>query len=177
MKWRKIFSMAGIAALVCMFAISAQAKTFVYCSEGSPEGFTPALYTSGTTFDATAKTVYDQLAEFERGSTKVIPGLATSWDISPDGKTYTFHLRKGVEFHTTPYFTPTRQFNADDVIFSFMRQLDKNHPYHKISGGSYEYFSGMSMGKLIKSIEKKDDYTVVFHLSNPEAPFIANMAK
>ncbi len=176
MKWRKIFSTAGIAALVCMFAISAQAKTFVYCSEGSPEGFTPALYTSGTTFDATAKTVYDQLAEFERGSTKVIPGLATSWDISPDGKTYTFHLRKGVEFHTTAYFTPTRQFNADDVIFSFMRQLDKNHPYHKISGGSYEYFSGMSMGKLIKSIEKKDDYTVVFHLNNPEAPFIANMA-
>lgn len=151
-------------------------KTFVYCSEGSPEGFTPALYTSGTTFDATAKTVYDQLAMFERGETKVIPGLATSWDVSEDGKTYTFHLRKGVDFHTTPFFTPTRQFNADDVIFSFMRQYDKEHPYHKISGGSYEYFSGMSMPDLIKSIEKVDDYTVVFNLNKPESPFIANMA-
>jgi dipeptide transport system substrate-binding protein len=176
MKWRKFLSVASFAVIFCMLAVSAQAKTFVYCSEGSPEGFTPALYTSGTTFDATAKTIYDQLAMFERGGTKVIPGLATSWDVSADGKVYTFHLRKGVDFHTTPYFKPTRQFNADDVIFSFMRQFDKNHPYHKISGGSYEYFTGMSMNKLIKSIVKKDDYTVVFTLNKPESPFIANMA-
>jgi len=176
MKWRNFLSVATFAALFCMLAVSVQAKTFVYCSEGSPEGFTPALYTSGTTFDATAKTVYDQLAMFERGDTKVVPGLATSWDVSEDGKIYTFHLRKGVEFHTTSFFTPTRQFNADDVIFSFMRQFDENHPYNKISGGSYEYFTGMSMGSLIKSIEKKDDYTVVFTLNKPESPFIANLA-
>ena len=178
MKWRKLLSVAGIAVLFCMLAVSVQAKekTLVYCSEGSPEGFTPALYTAGTTFDATANTIYDQLAKFERGETKVIPGLAESWDISEDGKTYTFHLRKGVKFHTTPYFKPTRDFNADDVIFSFMRQFDKNHPYNKVSGGSYEYFEGMSMGSLIKSIEKKDDFTVVFNLNNPEAPFIANLA-
>lgn len=176
MKWRKFLSVVSFAALFCMLAVSVQAKTFVYCSEGSPEGFTPSLYTSGTTFDATVKTVYDQLAMFERGDTKVVPGLATSWDVSEDGKTYTFHLRKGVDFHTTSFFTPTRQFNADDVIFSFMRQFDKNHPYNKISGGSYEYFTGMSMGSLIKSIEKKDDYTVVFTLNKPESPFIANLA-
>ncbi len=176
MKWRKLLSITGIAALFCMLAVSAQAKTFVYCSEASPEGFTPALYTTGTTFDATSNTIYDQLAKFERGETKVVPGLATSWDVSGDGKTYTFHLRKGVKFHTTPYFKPTRDFNADDVLFSFNRQLDKNHPYNKVSGGSYEYFDGMGMGSLIKSIEKKDDLTVVFNLNNPEAPFIANLA-
>ena len=178
MKRRKLLSIAGIAVFFCMLAVSVQAKekTLVYCSEGSPEGFTPALYTAGTTFDATANTIYDQLAKFERGETKVIPGLAESWDISEDGKTYTFHLRKGVKFHTTPYFTPTRDFSADDVLFSFNRQFDKNHPYNKVSGGSYEYFEGMNMGSLIKSIEKKDDYTVVFNLNNPEAPFIANLA-
>ena len=121
MKRRKLLSIAVMAVLFCMLAVSVHAKekTLVYCSEGSPEGFTPALYTSGTTFDATANTIYDQLAKFERGETKVIPGLAESWDISEDGKTYTFHLRKGVKFHTTPYFTPTRDFNADDVLFSF----------------------------------------------------------
>jgi dipeptide transport system substrate-binding protein len=176
MKWRKILSVTSVAVIFCMIAVSAQAKTFVYCSEGSPEGFTPALYTSGTTFDASAKNVFDRLAMFERGTTKIIPGLATSWDVSADGTVYTFHLRKGVDFHTTSFFTPTRQFNADDVIFSFMRQYDKNHPYHKVSGGSYEYFTGMGMPDLIKSIEKKDDYTVVFTLNKPEAPFIANMA-
>ncbi|MCD4721332.1 MAG: ABC transporter substrate-binding protein, partial [Desulfobacula sp.] len=176
MKWHKFLSLAGVAVLFCMFAVSVQAKTFVYCSEGSPEGFTPALYTSGTTFDASSRQIYDKLSMFERGETKIVPGLATSWDVSADGKTYTFHLRKGVDFHTTSFFTPTRQFNADDVLFSFDRQRLKSHPYHKISGGSYEYFSGMSMGSLISNIEKKDDYTVIFHLTRPESPFIANMA-
>ncbi len=172
----KFLSIISITMVFCSLAVSAQAKTFVYCSEGSPEGFTPSLYTSGTTLDATQNTIYDQLTKFERGGTKVIPGLAESWKVSSDGKIYTFKLRKGVEFQTTPYFKPTRQFNADDVIFSFMRQFDKKHPYHKISGGDYEYFNGMSMPKLIKSIEKKDDYTVVFTLNQPEAPFIANLA-
>ena len=176
MKCHKFLSAACFAVLFCMIAVSVQAKTFVYCSEGSPEGFTPALYTSGTTFDASSRQIFDKLVMFERGETKIVPGLATTWDISADGKIYTFHLRKGVDFHTTKFFKPTRQFNADDVIFSFMRQYDKNHPYNKISGGSYEYFEGMGMGTLIKSIVKKDDYTVVFNLTKPESPFIANMA-
>ncbi|UJF19383.1 ABC transporter substrate-binding protein [Vibrio sp. SS-MA-C1-2] len=152
------------------------AKTLVYCSEGSPEGFNPALYTAGTTFDASSRQVFNRLAQFKRGSTEIVPGLATSWDISEDGKTYTFHLREGVSFHTTKNFKPTRDFNADDVIFTFMRQKDASNPYHKVSGGSYEYFAGMEMDKIIESIEKTDDHTVVFHLSRPEAPFIANIA-
>ncbi|MCK5313437.1 MAG: ABC transporter substrate-binding protein, partial [Desulfobacteraceae bacterium] len=81
MKSCKILTIAAIAALFCMLAVSVQAKTFVYCSEGSPEGFTPALYTSGTTFDASSRQIYDKLSMFERGGTKIVPGLATSWDV------------------------------------------------------------------------------------------------
>ncbi len=73
----------------------------------------------------------------QAGSTEIIPGLAQSWDVSEDGKTYTFHLRKGVKFHSSKLFKPTRDFNADDVLFSFLRQKDANHPYHKVSNGSY----------------------------------------
>ena len=163
-------------ALAVVLSATAQAKTLVYCSEGSPEGFTPALYTAGTTFDASSHTVFNKLVEFERGSTNVIPGLAESWDVSEDGLEYTFHLRKGVKFHTTADFTPSRDFDADDVIFSFMRQKDPNHPYNKVSGGTYEYFGGMSMDSLIKEIVKVDDYTVKFVLGQVEAPFIANLA-
>ncbi|SFO80818.1 dipeptide transport system substrate-binding protein [Cohaesibacter marisflavi] len=163
-------------ALAAVLSTTAQAKTLVYCSEGSPEGFTPALYTAGTTFDASSHTIYNKLVEFERGSTNVVPGLAESWDVSEDGLEYTFHLRKGVKFHTTKDFTPSRDFNADDVIFSFMRQKDPNHPYNKVSGGTYEYFGGMSMDSLIKDIVKVDDNTVKFVLNQVEAPFIANMA-
>ena len=170
-----VFSLVLALAFV-LAAVAVQAKTLVYCSEGSPEGFTPIHYTAGTTFDASSKNVFDRLVLFERGTTKIIPGLAESWDVSEDGKTYTFHLRKGVDFHATPYFTPTRQFNADDVLFSFNRASDVNHPYHKVSGASYEYYEAMGMGDLIASLTKKDDHTVVFELTKPEAPFIANLA-
>ncbi|RCK22600.1 ABC transporter substrate-binding protein [Thalassospira lucentensis] len=168
---------AGLLAATALAApTAASAKTLVYCSEGSPEGFNPSLYTAGTTFDASSRQVFNRLVQFKRGTTTIVPGLATSWDVSADGQEYTFNLRKGVKFHTTDAFTPTRDFNADDVIFTFMRQFDKNHPYHGVSGGSYEYFNGMSMPDLIKDIVKVDDYTVKFVLNRPEAPFIANMA-
>tara|TARA_R110000764_G_scaffold16019_3_gene45118 strand:- start:2303 stop:3817 length:1515 start_codon:yes stop_codon:yes gene_type:complete len=148
----------------------------VYCSEGSPEGFNPQLYTSGTTFDASSRQIFNRLVQFKRGTTTIVPGLATSWDVSADGTEYTFKLREGVKWHTTNDFTPSRDFNADDVIFSFMRQLDKDHAYNGVSGGSYEYFNSMSMGDLVKDVVKVDDYTVKFILNRPEAPFIANMA-
>ncbi|MGU9961684.1 MAG: ABC transporter substrate-binding protein [Candidatus Puniceispirillales bacterium WSBS_2018_MAG_OTU23] len=164
------------AAAMAMTASAASAQTLVYCSEGSPEGFDPALFTAGTTFDASSHPIYNQLVEFKVGTTEVLPGLAKSYDVSSDGLTVTFRLRKGVKFHANARFTPTRNFNADDVIFTFDRQENKNNPYNGVSGGTWEYYSGMSMPDLIKSIEKTDDYTVVFNLNRPEAPFIANMA-
>ncbi|SPH18471.1 Periplasmic dipeptide transport protein [Defluviimonas aquaemixtae] len=164
------------AVLVALLGSAASAKTLVYCSEGSPEGFDPALYTSGTTFDASEHTIFDKLVLFETGTTNVIPGLAESWEASDDGLEYTFTLRQGVKFHSNDQFTPTRDFNADDVIFSFERQRLDDHPYNQISGGTWEYFDGMSMPDLIKSIEKIDDYTVKFVLNRPEAPMISNLA-
>jgi dipeptide transport system substrate-binding protein len=140
------------------FSGVAEAKTLVFCSEGSPEGFDPALYTSSTTFDVTSRAVYDQLVEFERGTTKIIPGLAESWTTSDDGLTYTFKLRKGVKFHTIEGFTPTRDFNADDVVFSFMRQKDEKSPWHKYTAGaSWEYFNSMSMPDLIQKAKIVSD--------------------
>ncbi|MBJ3778378.1 ABC transporter substrate-binding protein [Acuticoccus mangrovi] len=164
-------------AIACLLSGGAYAQTLVYCSEGSPEGFDPAPYTAGTTFDASSKPIYNRLVEFKRGTSEVQPGLAESWEVSDDGTEYTFHLREGVPFHTTSYFTPTRDFNADDVIFTFDRQRIEDSPWYEYTPGiSWEYFNGMSMPDLIKSIDKVDDYTVKFVLNRPEAPFIANMA-
>jgi dipeptide transport system substrate-binding protein len=163
-------------ALAAALTTQVQAKTLVFCSEGSPEGFTPALYTAGTTFDASSRQVYNRLVEFERGTTNLEPALAESWDISDDGLEYTFNLRQGVKFHTTQSFTPTRDFNADDVIFSFERQWKTEHPYNAISGGSYEYFVSVGMPELLKAIEKVDDHTVKFVLNEPAAPFLATLA-
>ena len=176
MKRTRLF-LAAMLASTMLAAGSASAKTLIYCSEGSPEGFDPAPYTAGTTFNASSRPLYNRLVEFERGTTNIIPGLAESWEVSEDSLTYTFKLRQGVKVHTTDFFTPTRDFNADDVIFTFERQLKKDHPWNQYTAGiAWEYFDGMDMPALIKSIEKVDDYTVKFNLTRPEAPMIANLA-
>ncbi|HXE49405.1 MAG TPA: ABC transporter substrate-binding protein, partial [Ramlibacter sp.] len=109
-KHRKHFA---IAALALAAAAGVGAKTLVFCSEGSPENFYPGVNTTGTSFDGN-EPIYNRIVEFERGGTKVVPGLAEKWDISADGKVYTFYLRKGVKWHNQRAFKPTRDFNADD---------------------------------------------------------------
>ena len=163
------------AAAAALMAGGAQAKTLVYCSEGSPEGFNPAVYTAGTTFDASSHALFNRLVEFTPGTTEIAPALAESWEVSDDGLAYTFHLRAGVKFHTTANFTPTRDFNADDVLYSFNRQFKADHPDHGLSGGNYEYFNAMSMPDLLNEVVKVDDLTVKFVLNRPEAPMISNL--
>ena len=159
--------------LMCAFA---QAKTLVFCSEGSPEGFNPIFYTTKTTFDASSRTIYNRLVEFERGTLNIQPALAESWDVSADGRVYNFYLRKGVKFHTTEDYSPSREFNADDVVFSFKRQLDVDHPFYKVSGGNYTYFEAMGMPALLKDVVRSSEYSVKFILNRPAAPFLANLA-
>src|SRR5437899_12332720 len=108
---------ALIAGLLLSSSTALAKGTLVYCSEGSPEGFQPQFFTTGTTFDAVSVPMFNRLVEFETGTTNIVPGLAESWTASPDGKVYTFTLRKGVKFHSNANFKPTRDFNANDVLF------------------------------------------------------------
>lgn len=155
---------------------AAKGKTLVYCSEGSPAGFDPALYTTGTDFDASSETIYDTLTLFERGGTNLKPGLAEKWEVSADGKTYTFNLRKGVKFHTTDYFKPTREFNADDVVFTFKRLTDKNLPFNKSFPAEFPYATDMGLPDNLISVEKVDDHTVKMTLKDVDAAFAQNLA-
>jgi len=153
----------------------AQAKTLVFCSEGSPENFYPAVNTTGTSFDANSQ-IYSRIVDFERGTTKVVPGLAERWDISSDGTVYTFYLRKGVKCHSNANFKPTRDMNADDIIFAIERQWKEDHPYFAVTSKNHSYFNDMGMPKLLKSVEKVDDSTIKVTLNTPEAPFLSNLA-
>ena len=157
-------------------ATPAAAKTLVFCSEGSPENFYPAVNTTGTSFDG-SEPIYNRIVEFERGGTKVVPGLAEKWTISDDGTVYTFNLRRGVKWHSTSRsFKPTRDFNADDVLFSIDRQWKEDNPYFKVTSPNHSYFGDMGMPKLLKSVEKVDEYTIKITLNEPEAPFLADLA-
>ncbi len=163
------------ATMLATLAATAQAKTLVYCSEGSPENFSPMLNTTGTTFDANAP-IYNTLVQFKRGTTEIEPGLAEKWEVSADGKTYTFHLRQNAQWQSNKNFKPSRGVTADDVIFSFERQWKDNHPFHAVNGGAYSYFGDMAFPKLLAAIDKVDDHTVKFTLTKPNAPFLADLA-
>jgi dipeptide transport system substrate-binding protein len=164
----------GLSGIVGLSG-AAQAKTLVYCSEGSPENFSPMLNTTGTTFDAN-KPIYDTLIQFKPGTTELEPGLAQSWDTSPDGTVITLHLRHNAKWQSNKAFKPTRGLTADDVLFTFERQWKDTNPYHKISGGGYDYFSDMDFPKLLAAIDKVDDYTVKITLTRPNTPFLSDLA-
>lgn len=167
---------AALAAVILGAASNLAAKPLVVCTEASPEGFDIVQYTTAVTADASAEAIFNRLVDFKPGTTDIQPALATSWEISPDGLVYTFHLREGVKFHTTDYFTPTRDFNADDVLWSFNRQLRPDHPWHDKTSVGYPYFESMAFKDLLKSVEKTDDHTVVITLTRPEAPFLRDLA-
>ncbi len=111
--------------------------------------------------------ITEGLVRFKTGSAEIDPCLATSWIISPDGLTYTFKLRQDVKFHDG---TP---LDADAALFSFQRQMDKNHSAH-FKGGTFAYWSAMY--SMIESVKAPDAGTLEFLLKDPHAPFLANLA-
>ncbi len=152
---------------------AAMAQSLAVCTEASPDGFDVVQYNSLVTTNASADLIFNGLVAFDEATRKVVPALATSWEVSADGRTYTFHLRPKVQFQTTNYFKPTRTFNADDVLFTFERMLNPQHPWHKVTGPSgFPHAQAMQLPTLVKAIQKIDANTVRFVLNEPNATFL-----
>jgi peptide/nickel transport system substrate-binding protein len=109
--------------------------------------------------------IYEGLVRYAPGTLEVEPALAESWEISEDGTVYTFQLRDGVTFHDG---TP---FDAEAVKFNFDRMLDEEHPLHGTGPFPLSFFFG-----AIEETEVVDELTVRFHLDEPYAPFLSNLA-
>ena len=111
--------------------------------------------------------VMEGLVSLKPGSTsEVVPALAEKWDLSADGKTYTFHLRQGVKFHDGT------DFNADAVVFNYERW--KNFPTEL---QDYTYYAGAVFGGYgdtsnVASIVAKDANTVDITLKAPNSSFL-----
>ena len=148
------------------------AATLTVCTEASPEGFDVVQYNSLTTTNASADVLMNRLVDFDAQTGKLVPGLAQSWSVSPDGLVYDFKLRPGVKFHTTKYFTPSREMNAEDVRFSFERMLDPANPWHKVAQSGFPHAQSLQLPALVKKIETPDPLTVRFTLSHPDSTFL-----
>lgn len=151
-----------------------QKKVLIVCTESTPDGFDVVQYNSLITTNASADVIFDSLVSYDETQKKIVPSLAKKWEIRNNDLTYVFFLRKNVKFQTTKYFSPTRFFNADDVIFTFDRMLNNKNPWHKVSGPSgFPHAESMQLKKLIKSISKIDNNTVKFNLTEKNSTFLA----
>ncbi|NOZ70689.1 MAG: transporter substrate-binding domain-containing protein [Chloroflexi bacterium] len=147
-------------------------NTFIFGRGGDSVQLDPAVVTDGESFRVTNQGCESLLA-YDKETTNVIPSLAESWESNADGTEWVFHLRQGVKFHDGS------DFNADAVVFNFQRWWDPENPYH-YETQAFEYWDYMWNGfkgdSVVTNIEKVDDYTVKFTLSEPLAPILANMA-
>ena len=110
--------------------------------------------------------IYDQLLRVAPSGISLEPSLAESWDISKDGITYTFHLRKGV------MFSDGSMLKASDVLYSLVRAA--NDP-GKIWTFTLTALQRDASG-AVKGISATDDSTLVIQLAEPWAPFLSDLA-
>ena len=110
--------------------------------------------------------ILENLVIFGKDSMDVEPQLAESWNVSEDGLTWTFNLRRGIRFHDG------EPFNAKAVYESFARIIDEKHPFY--SYGKWRYLS-LSLSQ-VSEIKIVDDYTVQLITQKPFAPLLNNLA-
>ncbi|VEJ09450.1 extracellular solute-binding protein [Actinobacillus delphinicola] len=171
----------------------------VYCASNTGLSFNPQSAEDGTSMNIVTAQIYNRLFAIKKNSDKVMPELATGYSMSADGKTLLIYLRHHVKFQQTPWFTPTRNFNADDVVFSLNRMLgrtlDSAHPTSKILRklGYYPglqiniyhqqakkirfpYFQSIKLNEKIQSIDAIGKYTVRIRLYTPDYSILSHLA-
>ncbi|MBI5577118.1 MAG: peptide-binding protein [Deltaproteobacteria bacterium] len=120
-------------------------------SIGDVSGFISAV-TSDTASHAAASYIFNGLVKYDK-DLKLEGDLAESWEVTPDGKKITFHLRKNVKWHDNVPFT------SGDVLFTYRKMIDPNTP--TAYGESF---------KQVRRVTAPDAYTVVADYDKPYAP-------
>lgn len=143
-------------ALSLPVATAAQVLEIGY--DQSPAGLDPHIATAFSTFAVVNGTIYEGLTAIDSGL-RVTPGLAESWTVTPDGKTYTFKLRAGVTFHDGS------PMQAEDAAATIRRIQAKE--------------IGSPLASRLAAIDKataQDAATLVLTLKEPSAPMLATLA-
>ncbi|MGO4572153.1 ABC transporter substrate-binding protein [Microvirga sp. 2TAF3] len=146
------------AGFVVAAMASASAQVLEIGADNSPTGLDPHLITAFPSFMVVNGNIYEGLTSVDK-DLKVVPGLAESWTVSPDGKTYTFKLRSGVKFHDGS------DMNAEDVASTIRRVQSK-----EIASPLASRLSSVEGAKAV------DPLTVELTLKEPSAPLLASLA-
>ncbi|WP_455488499.1 ABC transporter substrate-binding protein [Haemophilus sp.] len=166
-----------------------------YCTNASGFSFNPQTADAGTSMNVVTEQIYNKLFEIKNHSANVTPVLAQSYSISPDNKEILINLRRGVKFHHTPWFTPTRDFNAEDVVFSINRVLGHDtylptlaetaitykNPQYKVFHEQarkvrFPYFDSIKLNEKIKSVTALSPYQVKIELFEPDSSILSHLA-
>jgi peptide/nickel transport system substrate-binding protein len=165
-----------VAAALLSIAAPASAQTFVFGAQGEPVQLDPAIITDGISSRLTRQ-IFDGLVKYRGATTEVEPALAEKWEVSRDGKVWTFQLRRSVKFHDG---TP---LDAAAVVWNFERWWKASHPQHDNqvkAGQTFEYweaqFGGFDDKSVVSAVEAVGTHTVRLTLKEPQAPFLANLA-
>ena len=177
-----IAAVAGVCVLVPTASAShrggAATSAMIYAGASDPTYLDPALVSDGESFRVTTQ-IFEGLVGLKRGTTTVIPLLATSWKVDKSRKVWTFTLRKGVKFHDGT------RFNAAAVCFNFNRWFNFSGPfqdagatfyYQSIFGGFKHNESSTLGAPLYKSCKARGAYTAVISLTKPNGPFLPSLA-
>ncbi|TYB08407.1 ABC transporter substrate-binding protein [Aggregatibacter actinomycetemcomitans] len=167
----------------------------IYCTHASGFSFNPQTADAGTSMNVVTEQIYNKLFEISNTSAVPTPVLAQSYSLSPDGKVITIHLRKGIKFHHTDWFKPTRDFNADDVVFSLNRVLGyetylptleqtsvsyKNPQYRifheQAKKVRFPYFESIKLNQKIESVKAINPHTVEIILFKPDSSILSHLA-
>jgi len=156
------FLIVALAVVVAAPVAAQPAGTLVVGLVAEPVNLDPAQVTDLNS-NRVGRRIVETLVTFPEESTQIVPGLAESWTISKDGLQYTFKLRSGVKFHDGTPLT------AEAVKFSIERQINPEHPAHKL--GKYP-FANFFFGN-VKAVEALSPDRVAFLLKEPRASFLA----
>ena len=165
--------MVVFAAGVWNMADAQAPKTLVVALQGDPTGMDPQTNLDNESWYIESS-IFDSLVSYKLGSTVPAPGLAESWTISADGKTYTFKLRSGVTFQDG---TPV---TAQAVVSDLDRAVNPQNPCFVPGMKGVASFDGFTFGSVAggtaAKIEAVDASTVRFTLPVPNAGFLASLA-
>jgi peptide/nickel transport system substrate-binding protein len=141
-------------------------ETLIFARGSDAQKLDPADIDDGESVN-TLSQICEGLVRFRSGTLEIEPGLAETYNISPDGLTYTFHLRSGVKFHDG---TP---LNAETAIWSFQRQMYPEHPGH-LPEAAFAYWTYLYQD--IVDVRAADAMTVEFRLKQANAGLLASLA-